>query len=256
MYEELTNLIPFITSDNADRWISDIDNDRKIKWIESSVNEYERKYDNPVFHHYDDILVKNGISWNVESFIHMDVSKLNDKVVLALLIGSVRSKPFGDTTVETLLECGLIRKWLLRLKEIDFTYVRRDVYDITITSCSGLVGTEKEYKDELHITTDDIYYKYESENNPYHVWFSKMSERDLFDDLIEAALTIIYCDKFYLRICDAGGITFSVGYSHGIKIERTFWKPIKEFRRFFEIIRKMLLSDEETPECVKRYEKF
>lgn len=259
MYEELTNLIPFISPDVVGKWIPAADNNRKVKWIENSVNKFERKHDNPVFHHYDVILSKNGISWDSESLIHMDVSNLDGVVVLALLIGAVRSKPFGDKTVETLLKNGIIRRWLLRLKKIDFTDIRRDIYIISVSSKSGLVPAGKGYKDELRITENDIYYKYEpctySENNSYQVWSSKLTNSELYNELTEAVLTIIYSDELNWYIYDAGEISFSIECGNGIIVERTFWEPIKEFWKFFEIARKMLPPDEKTPKCFERYDK-
>jgi hypothetical protein len=48
-----------------------------------------------------------------------DVSSLDGKCVVALLVGTVRAERFCDGVLLSFFKSGVIKKWLLRLKEID-----------------------------------------------------------------------------------------------------------------------------------------
>ena len=48
-----------------------------------------------------------------------DVSKMDAKAVIALLIGAVRADRFSEGALLDLLEEGCVLRWLERLKEID-----------------------------------------------------------------------------------------------------------------------------------------
>lgn len=50
-----------------------------------------------------------------------DASKLDGQVVMALLLGAVRAERFCDGALLGFFEDGSIRRWLLRLKEVDET---------------------------------------------------------------------------------------------------------------------------------------
>jgi hypothetical protein len=48
-----------------------------------------------------------------------DVSVLDGKCIMALLLGAVRSERFCDGALLSFFKSGAIAKWLLRLKELD-----------------------------------------------------------------------------------------------------------------------------------------
>ena len=48
-----------------------------------------------------------------------DVSELDGQVVTALLIGAVRAERFCDDALLDFFEDGSMRRWLLRLRELD-----------------------------------------------------------------------------------------------------------------------------------------
>ena len=68
---------------------------------------------------YGEILKQNGLEWNAKSMSEADVSHLDAKCVMALIIGAVRAERFCDGALLSLFEDGSIRRWLERLKEID-----------------------------------------------------------------------------------------------------------------------------------------
>ena len=68
---------------------------------------------------YIDILKENNIEWGMADMQNADVSSLNEKAILALLVGAVRAERFCDGAVHTFVKEGLIRKWLTRLNDLD-----------------------------------------------------------------------------------------------------------------------------------------
>lgn len=70
---------------------------------------------------YSDILERNGLSWDGRVMSEADASKLDGQVVMALLLGAVRAERFCDGALLGFFEDGSIRRWLLRLKEVDET---------------------------------------------------------------------------------------------------------------------------------------
>lgn len=48
-----------------------------------------------------------------------DVSELDGQAVMALLLGAVRAERFCDGALLDFFEDGSVKRWLLRLREID-----------------------------------------------------------------------------------------------------------------------------------------
>lgn len=69
--------------------------------------------------HYHDILKRNGLEWGSESINEVDVSRLDSKCIMALIMGAVRAERFCDGALLRFFRDDSIRKWLLRLKEIN-----------------------------------------------------------------------------------------------------------------------------------------
>lgn len=134
MYESLTTLIPVLATDNFGEWIIDKENDgtpeHPIQWpfvnygdaVVNLEKEIYRFYDeHPDFglKRYGDILNAGGIEWGMESMKRADVSSLDGKTVMALLLGAVRAERFCDGALLGFCEDGSVIKWLERLKELD-----------------------------------------------------------------------------------------------------------------------------------------
>lgn len=69
--------------------------------------------------HYGDTLNAAGIEWGSDSMKTADVTNMDAKTVIALLIGAVRAERFCDGALLSFLNDGSITRWLERLKEID-----------------------------------------------------------------------------------------------------------------------------------------
>ena len=68
---------------------------------------------------YGDILRENNLEWGKESMQKADISVLDGKCIMALLVGAVRADRFNEGTLLSFFDSGTIAKWLFRLKELD-----------------------------------------------------------------------------------------------------------------------------------------
>jgi len=130
----LTKYISMIQSDSFGEWIVDKENDGTpehpiqmpfvgySKMVDSFQEDlYKFCDEHPKYEHtrYGETLDKNNIEWSTESMQAADVSKLDEKCVIALLIGAVRAERFCDGALLGFFNSGFILRWLDRLKEID-----------------------------------------------------------------------------------------------------------------------------------------
>ena len=131
-YDILTKYIPMIQSDRFGEWVIDRENDStppehpiQMPFVDYSemVNKFiddlysfEESNKDMELTHYGDILKKNGIEWDMESMKNADVSNLNAKCVLALIMGAVRAERFCDGALLDFFKSGYILKCLERLK--------------------------------------------------------------------------------------------------------------------------------------------
>lgn len=130
----LTKYIPMIQSDNIGEWIVDKENDGTPEHpIQMPFVGYSRMVDSfqedlykfcdehPEYEHtrYGETLEKNNTEWSTESMQAADVSKLDAKCLIALLIGAVRAERFCDGALLNFFESGCILKWLERLNNIE-----------------------------------------------------------------------------------------------------------------------------------------
>lgn len=106
IYEPLTNYLHTQTPDKIYRFADDV-----YAFIDSHP-EYE-------LNQYKDILEANNIKWDKESMQKADVTALNERCVLALILGVIRADRFCEGTLFYFFENGIIDKWLLQLKSID-----------------------------------------------------------------------------------------------------------------------------------------
>ena len=70
---------------------------------------------------YDLILQENGIKWGQKTMKEADVSQMDGRGVIALIIGVLRAEHFSDGQILDFFKDGTMKKWLKRLKEIDRT---------------------------------------------------------------------------------------------------------------------------------------
>lgn len=135
MYESLTELIPELDSAyEYGTWVVDRkhkgtandpinfpyvsfgpvmwDFDRRVYTFVDGHPEYNLA-------HYNDILARSGIEWSAESMEGADTSKLDGQTVMALLVASLRADRFCEGALLGFFVSGAIRRWLIRLREID-----------------------------------------------------------------------------------------------------------------------------------------
>nr|WP_308508152.1 DUF6508 domain-containing protein [uncultured Stomatobaculum sp.] len=133
-YTTLTGYLSAIENDNFGEWIIDrknkgtLENPIQMPYVTYSnmvdhfiedVYDFVSKHPEYELNRYHDILETNNIKWEKESMQNTDVSSLDGKCVVALLVGTVRAERFCDGVLLSFFKSGVIKKWLLRLKEID-----------------------------------------------------------------------------------------------------------------------------------------
>lgn len=133
-FAELTEFISKIKDDAFGEWFIDRENDGtpehpiQIPFVTYSriVYEFEKtlyKYckEHPEFEHthYRDTLKSIGLEWGSKSMEEADVSSMDAKGVIALLIGAVRAERFCDGALLAFFKNGCILRCLERLAEID-----------------------------------------------------------------------------------------------------------------------------------------
>ena len=135
MFEELTAFIPELQQSEYGEWIIDNENDGSFehpmqlpyvsydKTIKDFIIAVYRFVDSPeglYLRHYQEVLAKSGIKWNsAESVKNADVSSLDGKTVMALILSVLRADRFCEGALLEFLQKGIIEKWLVRLKELD-----------------------------------------------------------------------------------------------------------------------------------------
>ena len=133
-FRSLTKYLHLISNDKIGEWIIDRENDGTIEhqiqfpYVNYSemvsdfvkdVYAFNEEHKELELNRYGEILEKNGIEWDKKSMSNADVSTLDAKCVLALIVGAVRAERFCDGALLDFFKNGSIRKWLIRLLEID-----------------------------------------------------------------------------------------------------------------------------------------
>ena len=68
-------------------------------------------------YNYNEVLEQNG--YKELNFEEIDVSKMDDKCLMALFMALVRGERFCDGLILKMLESGIVQNWIKRLKELD-----------------------------------------------------------------------------------------------------------------------------------------
>lgn len=135
MFESLTKHLPAI--ENAERfgnWVVDreskgtmddpiempyVNYETTVADVEQAIYDFVDEHPEYELTHYRDILERNGLEWGSQAMSGADVSELDGQAVMALLLGAVRAERFCDGALLGFFGDGSMRRWLLRLKEID-----------------------------------------------------------------------------------------------------------------------------------------
>ena len=87
--------------------------------VEQAIYDFVDEHPEYELTHYRDMLERNGLEWDSQAMSGADVSELDGRAVMALLLGAVRAERFCDGALLGFFGDGSMRRWLLRLKEID-----------------------------------------------------------------------------------------------------------------------------------------
>ena len=133
-FDILTKYIPLIQSDSIGEWVVDKENDgtpeHPIQMPFVNFSEMADKFIDDIYSfeegnqdmemvRYRDILKDNGLEWDFKSMKNADVSNLDAKCVVALIMGAVRADRFSEGTLLSFFKNGCILKWLERLRNIE-----------------------------------------------------------------------------------------------------------------------------------------
>lgn len=133
-FENLIKYLPLLEDDNIGTWIIDRENggtpehpiqmpfvnySEMVHHFIDDVYDFEEKNKDFELTRYGEILEKNGLKWGSKSMSEADVSSLDSQCVMALIMGAVRAERFCDGALLGFFKDGSIKKWLVRLKEID-----------------------------------------------------------------------------------------------------------------------------------------
>ena len=133
-FENLIKYLPLLEEDNIGTWIVDRENDgtpdhpiqmpfvnysEMVHHFIEAVYDFEEKNKDFELTRYGEILEKNGLEWGSKSMSEADVSSLDAKCIMALIMGAVRAERFCDGALLGFFKDGSIKKWLERLKKID-----------------------------------------------------------------------------------------------------------------------------------------
>ncbi|MBR0130302.1 MAG: hypothetical protein IJM08_03255 [Firmicutes bacterium] len=134
MYESLTALLPRLQGAEYGKLVIDNKNDGSpehpirfpfvayapvVDELVKTIYQFVEDHAEMDLRSYKDILEAAGIKWSANAMENADVSLLDGRTVMALLVGILRADRFVDGTLLEFCENGAIEKWLMRLREID-----------------------------------------------------------------------------------------------------------------------------------------
>lgn len=135
VFEGLTKHLPAIEkAERFGNWVVDreskgtmddpiqmpyVDYETTVTNVEQAIYDFADEHPEYELTHYRDILERNGLEWGSQAMSRADVSDFDGQAVMALLLGAVRAERFCDGALLGFFEDGSIRRWLLRLREID-----------------------------------------------------------------------------------------------------------------------------------------
>lgn len=135
MFESLTKHLPAIeNAEGFGNWVVDreskgtMDDPIKMPYVnygttvadvEQAIYDFVDEHPEYELTHYRNILERNGLEWGSQAMSEADVSELDGQAVMALLLGAVRAERFCNGAPLGFFENGSVKRWLLRLREID-----------------------------------------------------------------------------------------------------------------------------------------
>ena len=111
LYKSLTDFLPMLENDKIGDWVIEQVNDgtsehpiqmpsvnytKIVQEVEDAIYDFEQNHLEYELNRYGNILEANGIEWGMDSMSAKDVSVLDGKCVMAMLLGTVRAERFYD----------------------------------------------------------------------------------------------------------------------------------------------------------------
>ena len=135
MFETITAFLPEMNIEKYGEWYKqkpDADGtpEHPYQWpfviYDKVVDDFVREvysfidaHEEMGLNHYSSILEENDIRWDARDMENADVSVLDTRTVMALIVGIIRAERFCDGILLEFFENGCIAKWLYRLAAID-----------------------------------------------------------------------------------------------------------------------------------------
>ncbi len=133
MYEKLTAYIPKMKKASHGRWAEEhgdgspenpfhmpfVVYNPYVTALEDEIVSFVDKHGEMNLADYGSILREHGLEWSLDSMRNADVSSLDGKTVMALLVGAIRAERFCDGALLDFCRSGCVLRWLERLKAID-----------------------------------------------------------------------------------------------------------------------------------------
>lgn len=134
IYKALTDYLPEIQHRSYGEWVVDrkskgtaedpiqmpyVSYSRIVRRFQDDVYDFMENHPEYELNNYQKILEEHNIRWEAKSMQAADVTALDGRCIMALLVGAVRAARFSEGALLNFFESGTIKKWLLRLKEID-----------------------------------------------------------------------------------------------------------------------------------------
>ncbi len=130
-FDELLNLEEPLKTDKFGKWIVDkkhkgtkddpfempyLSYTETVSKLIEAVYSFNEKNPDYNLYNYNEVLEQYG--YKELKFEKIDVSKMDDKCLMALFMALVRGERFCDGLIMSMLEAGIVQKWLKRLNEL------------------------------------------------------------------------------------------------------------------------------------------
>lgn len=134
MYETITEFLPKLVDSNYGTWHVDTEHkgteddpiqmpffgyDRTVRDLVHAIYDFVDNHEEMGLTKYSEILEENGLKWGTESMENADVSSLDGRCVMALMVGALRADRFCEGALLGFLKSGAITRWVERLQDID-----------------------------------------------------------------------------------------------------------------------------------------
>lgn len=117
-YQQLTDHLKTIEKHE----IHDSSSQSYITFIHEFMNSLDKfcnEHPKSVTEHFYNILLENNIAWDIEDMSNTEITSLDEKVVLALILGATKDVSFYEGALLPYIENGSLERWLRRLEYFD-----------------------------------------------------------------------------------------------------------------------------------------